>query len=240
MGTIDENEYEFTEEEITLVRRRFPKLALIGPSVWEGVVDVNATYNEHHIQDIFQVIIGVSPNYPNEIPVLFVDKERLEAIAKKHSLNDKRDLHYNPTNGISCLCAKQEEKSKFPPGSTIADFVDNLVIPYLYGLSFYDSNGRWPWGEYSHGGLGLLEYYVLNRIDLTKEDILIVAGILGKDDRWAMFSKLLLKPSPSRSCPCGSSKGIEKCHEDAWVGASHLLNEMKRLKLNPYKIFRRP
>jgi len=150
--------HEFSKEEIAAVKEKFPGLRLTAKG-WEGDLAFYASFEDHPIRDTYRVAIDIPLEYPEQIPLLREIGGRTQKIAKKYGLQDIRSLHFNANNGTACVCVKQEEKRKFPPGAPLLTFIDDLAVPYLYGLSYYDQNGRWPWREYSHGCLGLLEFY---------------------------------------------------------------------------------
>jgi len=231
--------HEFSADEIAKVKAEYPKLDLVRPGTWEGEIDFDREYREYRIKDTYKVAITAPEGYPAFIPSLREIGGRTQAIAEKYKLTDIRDLHYNTNNRTACVCVKQEEKTKFPPGSDLVHFIEALAIPYLYGLSFYDEQGYWPWGEYSHGAIGLLEYYADDPSEQSKEDIEVIAGTFRDDLNWKRYSKQLRKPSPDKSCPCGKDKPFQKCHADAYRGLLRLNGDLKRLKLNPYKLFNR-
>lgn len=239
MGAVGAQPYDFPEDEISAVRNKFPKLTLMSAGVWEGEIDIDAVYNGQQIKDNFKIGIVASDKYPDELPAMIEIGGRTDAIADKYKLTDRRDLHYNIKSRVACLCVKQEERVKFPHGSNLVTFVDNLIVPYLYGLSYYDQYGKWPWGEYSHGGLGLLEFYAEDPTEQTKDDIEKVAKVFVADDNWKEYSRQLRKPSAFRACICGSKKQFQKCHPDAWQGLLLLHADIKRLGLNIYKLYRR-
>lgn len=239
MGTVAINGYIFSEEEIIFIRSKFPKLTLISESVWEGVINVDATYDDIHIVDSFQVKIGVFNNFPTELPIVTEIGGRIKVIAQKYGITDYRDLHVNPRTDTICLCVKQEEKQKVPLGSTFVDFLNNLVVPYFFGLSYYEKNQVWPWGEYSHGGLGLLEYYSDKKSSLTSDDLELFISNLRRDDKWKLYSKRLRDSDFSKKCVCGSEKPFNSCHPKAADGMGHVLSEVRRLQLNAYKLFRK-
>src|ERR1700684_1267857 len=93
------------------------------------------------------------------MPALFETGGRTAAIAAKYGIEDHRDLHRNPGTGAACLCVKQEERRRFPKGANLPHFIEELVVPYLFGLSHFDDHGKWPWPDFSHGTLGIAEYY---------------------------------------------------------------------------------
>ncbi len=239
MGTVAIRGYVFSEDEIVFVRSKFPKLTLVSESVWGGVIDIDATYNDIHIVDSFQVKIGVFRDFPTELPIVNEVGGRIKVIADIYGITDYRDLHVNPRTDTICLCVKQEEKYKVPLGSTFVDFLHNLVVPYFFGLSYYEKNQAWPWGEYSHGGLGLLEYYADNKIPLTSDDLDLLVSNLRKDDKWKLYRKRFRDSSLTKGCICGSGKPFNVCHSKATDGMSYVLREVRRLHLNAYKLFKK-
>jgi len=112
--------------------------------------------------------------------------------------------------------------------------VKQLAVPYLYGLSYCDQYGRWPWPEYGHGGLGLFEFYAGNERRLSKEQFdEVISSLRDETAHWRDYYKQLRKPSSKRACFCGSGKPFGKCHTRAWHGLRCLLAEMERLGLDP-------
>ena len=122
---------------------------------------------------------------------------------------------------------------KFPSGARLLTFVEDLAIPYLYGLSYVDEFGKWPWGEYSHGGLGILEYYADNPAQDAKQEFEGVLTSLRADGGWPGYHKQLRKPSSKRLCICGSGKAFGRCHRQAWHGLRSLVAALVRVGLNP-------
>lgn len=238
MGSVEAGPYDFSEEEISAVRNKFSKLELIQPGTWKGILDIDAVYNGHRIQDFFEVLIVATDKYPEEIPMIAEVGGRTKAIGDKYNLKDRRDLHYNLANGIACLCVKQEEKIKFPPGSNLVNFIDNLVTPYFYSLSYFDQNGKWPWGERSHGGLGLLEFYAENPVTQSKEEIENLVKVFRQDKNWKEYNKQIRKLSGGRSCLCGSGRPFKKCHSQAWQGIKRLVEDSKKLRINIDSMFK--
>ncbi|MFA6017674.1 MAG: hypothetical protein WCT28_01945 [Patescibacteria group bacterium] len=228
----------FTANEINAVLGKFPKLELVETNLWRGELDIYAEYDAHKVRDTFSVEIEILEAYPHQIPLLRVLGNRVREIGSKYSLTDLRDLHYNPA-GTACLCVKQVELKKFPAGSSLTLFIEELVTPYLYGLSYYDTHGRWPWQEYSHGGLGLLEYLVDDPVEQSKDSLRQLAPHFVNDDNWKRYRKQIRLPNPRRTCTCKSGKPFSTCHPRAWKGVLLLHADLKRLKLNAYKLFTR-
>ncbi|MEK7511249.1 MAG: hypothetical protein AAB582_03365 [Patescibacteria group bacterium] len=226
----------FSDEEIAKVTARYPRLARIDSGTVEGILDLNAVYDGKTLTDNFHIrITAFNPN-SERVPALYEIGGRTEAIAKKWNMSDLRDLHRNP-NGTACVCVKQLEKEKFPPGSNLFTFVEQLVVPYLYGLSHYESSKTWLWGEFSHGGLGLLEFYADRHTPQTVEDISEILPSIRKELNWKEYHKQLRSPSAKRACLCGSGKPFGRCHSKAWKGLGQLTAEIERLGLNTRSLF---
>lgn len=231
--------YNFSEKEILEIKDNFPKINLISKGAFKGQIDIDHEYQNIHIKDTFDVGIIVPNSETKEIPKMIELGGRIDNIAKKYQINDKKELHYNEKSNFACLCVPQEERIRFPYGSSFIIFINDLVIPYLFGLSFYDKNGKWPWNEYSHGSLGILEYYGEHNPKLTIKDVEYISKYIRGDNMWIEYSKQIRKPNPEKYCICGSKKPINKCHDLAWKGIQHLNSEVIRLELNLKKMFNR-
>lgn len=231
MVTLDENTAGgFSVAEMNEVVSRYPCLHVIRPDCLEGVLDLHAHFNGHLIEDAFEVRIIASPQHPTRMPTLTEIGGRTEAILAKYRLKDPRSLHRNPNaEGTACVCVPQMERKQFPPGSRLIVFVENLAVPYLYGISHYDAVGTWPWGEHSHGALGVLEYYSESADVPTEEEIQQVAALIRPDKRWKQYYKQVRKPSGDRFCLCGSRKPFARCHPSAWRGVARLNTHLKTL-----------
>jgi len=227
-----------SKEEIKEINNRFPELKENG-SGFSGIISFYETYNKCEIEDTFEVTIDIPDGYPIEMPTLRETGGRTEWIAKKHNKENLMDLHRNPTTGTACVCVKQLERKKFPVGSNILTFIDELAIPYLYGLSFYEENGHWPWHEYSHGCLGILEFFAEDAEKIDPKMIIELSVIFKKDPKWEKYRDYIVKPRKKRFCPCGSEKPFFECHKKAWKGITVLHKNLKKTNLNPYEIFSR-
>jgi hypothetical protein len=189
MGTVDAVHSDgFSADEVAAVRTKYPRLILGQSHILEGTFDLNASFDDHVITDEFLIRITASAEYPAKIPTLRKVGGRTQAIALKYRITDYRKLHRSDDE-VACLCVNQMERKKFPPGSDLSVFLENLVLPYLYGLSYYDAHGRWPWGEYSHGALGLLEFYAEEEAEQTREGIEEWALLIRRDKNWKEYHK---------------------------------------------------
>jgi len=227
----------FSDEEIAAVKARYPGLDRTGPGAIEGTLNMEAVFDGQSLKDSFQVRITATNPNSDRVPALYENGGRTKAIADKYGFSDLRTLHRN-MDGTACVCVKQVEKRKFPPGSDLLVFIEELAVPYLYALVHYEKNERWPWGEYSHGTLGLLEFAADDQDEQTREDIEQIAATVRRDMHWKRYVKHLRNANSGKTCPCGSGKKFDVCHERAHRGLLRLNTDLKRLKLNPYKLFR--
>lgn len=222
----------FTAEEISEVKNRYPRLRTTDNGAVEGDIDLHAVYGGEERRDAFQVRIVALPDYPDSMPLLLETGGRTAAIATKHRIKDHRDLHRNPGTGTACLCVKQEEAVRFPTGAGLLHFIEELVVPYLFGLSHFDEHGKWPWPDYSHGALGNLEYYGDAAEDPSNESISATLDLLKQGGSWRELRRQIRKPSAMRMCVCGSRKPISRCHKGVWAGITKLNADIQRLGLD--------
>jgi len=229
----------FTAEELSEVQNRYPRLRTTENGVAEGVLDLHAVYDGEERRDAFQVRIVAPSDYPNSMPLLLETGGRTAAIATKYGIEDHRDLHRNPGTGAACLCVKPEERRRFPKGANLPHFIEELVVPYLFGLSHFDEHGKWPWPDYSHGTLGIVEYYADAAEELSNESIGLTLALLKQDISWRKLRKQIRKPSAMRMCVCGSRKAISRCHKGVWAGITKLNGDIQKLGLDMRRTLQR-
>jgi hypothetical protein len=217
----------FDESEVWEVMARHPGLHRTSAGGLEGVIEIHHQHGVVVRRDSFSIEITMH-NRTSRLPALREVGGRSKAIVLKHGCKDVRAVHQNSVDGTACVCVKQEEAERFPPGAPLLTFVEQLAIPYLFGLSYFDEFGKWPWGEYSHGGLGLLEFYA-NHVTQRKQEFEEVLASLRAGSDWPQYYKQLRKPSAKRVCICGSGKAFGKCHPSAWRGLKNLISALSQL-----------
>lgn len=148
------------------------------------------------IRDVFEIEIRLDSIDSNGWPKVYEIGGRHRKIAQKCKVKII-DLHIFPHDSACCLGIKCTPERNFG----IKRFIEELVIPFFYRLSYTEKFGITAarndlWGEYSHYEEGLREY--------AKEIFNIYKLDLGRNDL----------------CPCGSGKKYKKCH----------LNEVEYMK----------
>jgi hypothetical protein len=224
---------EFLPSEVEDVVNQYPGLIQKGPGVLEGDFVLHHKFGDVTLEDNFLIQVSIENPNSDRVPALREIGGRTKQIVLKYELADVRALHQNLADGTACVCVKQDEATKFPLGSSLLVFMDNLAAPYLYGLSHYDKFGTWPWGEYSHGVLGILEFYC-DAPEQTKRHYADIIRILQTyKDTWPWIRRQLRQPAAKTECVCGSGKTFGKCHPQAWGGLWRMVAGIRHLGVTP-------
>ena len=142
---------------------------------------------DSYFRDSFSIKIELDALDRNGWPTVYEVGGRHARIAERENV-ETIDLHFYP-DGACCLGLQLLADRK----TTLKEFVDELVIPFFYRLSYTDVHGlatsrEHLWAEYSHGDEGLREYL---------SDVADIAGHgLGRND----------------PCACGSGRKYKRCH----------------------------
>lgn len=185
------------EGQVQEVLLRFPELKLSkdkNNTFILGKLHINCEYKDEHIIDEYEVTIIISSKYPKELP-------KIREIARRIPL--KYGHVYN--DGELCLAADEEIRLFFSEGISLNSWIDNYVLPYLFGYSYYEKYGVMPFGERSHGKAGIKEFY---------RDFFCIAT---ENQLKKMFDYVINKGYRYRGhqlCPCGSGKRVRDCHKE--------------------------
>jgi len=198
---------------------------------WKILRDSSFNFGEV-ISDEYDIEILCSKNY--YLPRVREIGGRLEEVRKKRSIEDLSDLHISSEEGWVCLCSVLEEEDKFPQGSSAQDFFYKLLIPFFYGQSYFAKHGHFPWGEYSHGVLGIIEsYFDLSKGQnngLTKRCLEEISRYKNKQTYYTLLRKKdFIKGH--WNCLCGSFKKFRDCHPKALQGLITLKSDIKKTGL---------
>jgi len=144
--------------------------------------------------DFYQIKAGVTAGFPEEEPVVFEEGDRIPRTAERHVF---------PKDGNCCL-GVWEEWLLTAPDHRFATFLTGPMHDYFVSQTYYEAQGAWPFGERSHGKLGVLEAY---------GDLL---GLPPDEKTIAVYLRLLSRQTIKGHslCPCGSGRRLRKCHVD--------------------------
>lgn len=139
------------------------------------------------------------------------------------------DRHYNQRDKSACLCSPFDEDEFLQPELRFKPFLEQLVIPFLYGQIYYSSHGHWPWTEYAHGAAGVFEAYSKIRDRNRARECL---KQLVQDKHWPRIQSAL-RQSPyikgHTPCFCTEMDQIRRCHPGALKGALLLQQDLRAL-----------
>lgn len=232
--------FTLTPEEVKWLKGNYPDLKFHNgtPPVIKGLFKFEAIYQKENaqkypvIKGTYEIEIKLSSNPSSSLPEVRETGGRISSVISKLG-KTSADLHVNPDKTV-CLCPYTAEKRKLPNGFNLKDFFINLLIPYFYGQSYYEKNKEWPWGEYSHGELGLLEDYLENRGDGNNNELIVefienFKRIAFSDTCFALARKGKIKGHSL--CFCNSNKRIRDCHNFSFRGLWHLKEDIKNNKI---------
>lgn len=175
------------------LNEKFPELNLIaednGSWTVKGPLIFSGKYEECEIEGEFSIEITIPDDYPEIPPTVRETANKIPC-----------DFH-TYYDGTLCLGAPLAVRKKFSENPTLIGFVEKCLIPYLFSFDHKRKYGEMPFGELSHRGQGILEYYQdLFDMKAVKE-ILGLIKILADDNY-----------SDHNTCPCGSGKRLRSCH----------------------------
>jgi hypothetical protein len=144
----------------------------------------------NRISDEYHVRLTVPRRFPAGIPNVWETAGRIPP--DYHKLND----------GTLCLGAPTTIQLLVYRHPSLLGFVEQCLIPYLYGRSYYEMHGTMPFGELDHGAKGL------------RQDL---AALFGTSDHRAVHAFVRLAGMKRRlankqPCPCASGQRIGRCH----------------------------
>lgn len=144
------------------------------------------------ILDRYLLEIELLPDYPESIPIVRETGGRIPRTL---------DHHINNPAGEICLFLPDERCNVYPLGSTFLDFLNGPLRNYFIGESLVEFGQPWPFGQWSHGAEGILEYY---------------SNLLGTKDLAVILKYLEYLSKPKLKghwdCPCGSGEPLRNCH----------------------------
>lgn len=155
-----------------------------------------------HIRN-YKIRIVMPDDFPNTPPTVF---EVGEEIPKSP------EYHFNISDNSACLFARPERFKVWPPGAGIKDFINGPVRAFFFSQAFKGLTGKWPFGEWSHGNDGIVEFYA-HSLDVTS--LIVIKEMLELALEHKIFRQW--------KCPCGSGKRVISCHEEKISTLSKIL-----------------
>jgi hypothetical protein len=142
------------------------------------------------LTDSYEVRISIPKGYPDELPTVHETGRRIPP-----------DFHKLDGDAL-CLGAPIRIWMLIQRNPSLLNFLERVIIPYLYGHSSHERGRGMPFGELRHGTPGLID-------DL--------AEMLGSPDpdmtrQYLEAIQRKKRVANKLSCPCGSGVRLGRCH----------------------------
>jgi hypothetical protein len=181
--------------EVSQVLLRYPGLRIVpsrdGTLLLRGTLAFTAEGPERRaVTDSYEIVISVRDDYPDLLPSVHETGGRISST-----------FHRLEGNAL-CLGSPIRLWLMIQRRPSLLDFVERVIIPYLYGHSLHELGLDMPFGELSHGGPGLLD------------DLAEMLGLPDPDDarRWLDAARKKKRVANKLVCPCGSNARLGRCH----------------------------
>ena len=155
------------------------------------------------LEDSYAVRLCIPVDFPAGFPTAREVGGRIPA--DFHKLDD----------GSLCLGAPTEIQLTLTLAPTLITFVERLVIPYLFGYSYFALHGTMPFDELDHGSNGLRQHFA------SLFGISTRAGV----DEIVLLTSLRKRSANKQPCPCGSGRRLGRCHNGR---VNHLRDRLGR------------
>jgi len=144
--------------------------------------------------DRFNIRVVLPADYPQALPIVFETGGRIPKTA---------DRHVFPRAGDCCVILEDTRWESFPIGASFRTYLDVPLRNYFLGQSLVERGDPWPFGDWSHGGRGILEYYSQA---IESDDLKVVRSFVGL--------LALAQAKGHHTCFCGSESRLRDCCKD--------------------------
>jgi hypothetical protein len=144
---------------------------------------------KEQITDEYTIELAVPHAFPNTLPATRETAGRIP-----------NSFHRLDNDGL-CLGSPTRLRLVLARTPTLLGYVEQCVIPYLYGHSYFQRHGVMPFGELSHGATGL-------RQDLMSLFHANEAAI----PAFVRLTTMKRRHANKHPCPCGSGHRLGRCH----------------------------
>lgn len=139
------------------------------------------------------------------------------ALPKIMCTDNSVDINYphRYVDGTLCLETDTAIKFRFINGFDLVAWMNEYVETYFFSYEYYTRYGHFPFGDRSHGFLGVIESYQ----DIFEEqDYIKICALLKYAAKNSYRGHI--------KCPCGSGLPLRKCHGEQLF--SHMVDLQKK------------
>jgi hypothetical protein len=191
-----------TNDDINYIKQKYPNLTINAKLItWDITFIVE--YKWTIITDTYKIVILLETRQNSILPIVRDIWWRIDKIAEKYNKKFE-DIHVNRDKSF-CLTIDKIELDYFTNRTfNIPDFFEKVLEPYLYWMSFFEKNWRFPFWEYSHWYLWYIELF--DEWKLSLEELINVLNENWKDIKNCVNMKW------HHLCICWSWDKIRNCH----------------------------
>jgi hypothetical protein len=176
------------ESQFAVLKKKYPYLYLFRDKrdfIIKGTIFIEGD----NLKESYEIEIRLGTKYPSQIPYV-----------KEIGSKIPTDFHHYQ-DGYLCLELPLRVWEIFRQDETLLNFVDSLLVPYLFSYTCFKNTGKLPFGERRHDTNGILDDYK-DRLEISDDLIIVdILRILAED----IYRGHHL-------CPCGSKKKLRNCH----------------------------
>ena len=217
--------FYLTEKDILLLKETQPQLIYESKNkILTGFLQFEGEYQGDKIKDKYKIEIDFNNQQP--LPLVKEINGKIEKISKDKNLR-LIDLHVNngDINKGLCLCSRfkafeyvDKWKNSLSPG---IDFIQELVISFLYGISYFEKYDKFPFGAIEHGTKGLVREIINNKeyfkyLQIYSKTLPVEAKqFIDEYTHFFNLENVIYKNEKigrNKPCPCNSGLKYKKCH----------------------------
>lgn len=180
---------EFKEFQISFPEMRL-NTGIKDKQIIVGPLQLNHRYNDFTVNETFDVEINITDEYPFSVPIV---RETGDKISRQYS--------HIYSDGSLCLGIDGEIILKCNGVVNLTYLINTYVIPYFFSYRYYERFHEYPFGERSHGLIGILEAYCETfNVKSFRQAYDILKYAISYEYRGHL------------PCPCNSGRRIRNCH----------------------------
>lgn len=244
---------KITEEDIKFLNTYYPDLVIDEKqNQVQGTVSFLGIYNSFSDKflglpiGVISDFDGIELSISNKVVIQIREKDdqfglKLPRLfVEENEIPKTLDRHFNQHDNSACTCGPLEEEKFWNNQISFTDYFNQLVLSFLYAQKYFDKFNKWPWGEYGHGYIGVLESYQEHQ-DISCLERCLFAMYIDKVN-WPKINQLLNSKVPIKShnqCICGSGKTYRECHLLLLYGLNVIrvdFHKYKKEQLNKMRI----
>lgn len=174
------------QRDIEKVLKQYPSL-----NIKEGVLFGYLKVDE---DDEYEIEIKIG-DFPRRFPIVKEIEGRIPRNVDRHKYS----------NDVCCLTTDAYELLLLRKHivSNLAEFINKVVVPFFQNNSYFEINGEYKEGEYTHGTLGNIESYS-DILKIRNPEIVIDSLIKRLKN---------VRIGVNSTCICGSGKKFKNCHQ---------------------------